>query len=363
MMDLDANLGSLLFEHGPLHVAVLDRERRILRASARFVETFGDGVGRTCFDVCKGQESPCTPCPVEAVFGGEVAPSYQQSLRTELGEEFICKITATALNDDRNGGLVVLIAEDRTELTALREEVARSERLANVGLTAAGLAHTIKNLLGGMEGAVYTVDTGLDKSDDARVRSGWEMVSNYIGQVSSLVRNLLSYTRQSQPERQEQDPGSIARDVVELFDQKGSLVGVSVRDEVDQGTPLVWMDAQIIHACLSNLVSNALDACMWDPDDTKESAIVVVVRPRQGGGVVFEVQDNGVGISEENQRKVLASSFTTKGMRGTGLGLLLTRMAVEQHGGEIGFSSTAGQGSCFRIEIPAGAPAAEPTPS
>jgi hypothetical protein len=102
-----------------------------------------------------------------------------------------------------------------------------------------------------------------------------------------------------------------------------------------------------------------MDACMWDPDAAdKDHRIVVAARAGAGGGVVFEVSDNGMGIAEENQAKVLATSFTTKGIRGTGLGLLLTKKAVAEHGGAMGFESTPGEGTSFRIELPAALEAA-----
>ena len=99
-------------------------------------------------------------------------------------------------------------------------------------------------------------------------------------------------------------------------------------------------------------MTNAIDACQWDPDVDKEHGILIQVRRGRAGGVAFEVSDNGPGIALENLGKVLSSSFTTKGLRGTGLGLLLTRKAIEQHGGTIRFDSTPGQGTRFRIDLP-----------
>ena len=109
-----------------------------------------------------------------------------------------------------------------------------------------------------------------------------------------------------------------------------------------------------MHAALTNLVSNALDACMWDPDaGDKEMSITVTAGLDPGGRhVVLEVADTGTGISEENQPRVLSAFFTTKGIRGTGLGLLLTKKTVQAHGGEISFTTTPGQGTTFRMTLP-----------
>ncbi|MFH1132338.1 MAG: HAMP domain-containing sensor histidine kinase, partial [Pseudomonadota bacterium] len=117
--------------------------------------------------------------------------------------------------------------------------------------------------------------------------------------------------------------------------------------------PDLYVDPEAIQACLSNLISNAIDACVWDPSDKKDHRILVTTHRAQNGNIVFEVSDNGMGIPKENQEKVLSSFFTTKGIRGTGLGLLLTKKAVEEHGGKISFTSTSGKGTCFRIELPA----------
>jgi signal transduction histidine kinase len=353
--ELDAELSTLWMQRAPLLVAVLDRDRRILQASVRFVDAFGDGTGRPCHQVCAARDEPCDPCPVQALFEGqEVAPA-EKSLFSRDGCILTCTVSAFGLEEPGDEPeQALLILEDRTEVTELREQIARGDRLANVGLTAAGLAHTIKNILGGMEGAIYTVDTGLEKGDDARIRSGWEMVSSYIEQVNALVLNLLDYTRPTRTDRQETDPRRLVEDVVELFASKAGLVDVVLRAQYAGATQPIWIDEPVIHACVSNLVTNALDACMWDPDETKDPEVVVSVSGHSGGGVVIEVRDNGIGISEDNQRKVLAASFTTKGLRGTGLGLLLTRQAVEQHGGEITFVSVLGEGTCFRVELPVG---------
>lgn len=339
--------------HAPVLAAVVDRERKLVRASDHFAEKFGAWEGRTCHDLCMARSVPCDPCSIEGAFDGGHPGRFRQTFWRDDGRSAVCEVAAVPLEQDAvRADHVLLIFEDRTEIVDLREEVAQGERLANVGLTAAGLAHTIKNILGGMEGAMYTVDTGLEKGDDARLRSGWEMVSNYIGQVNALVLNLLDYTRPTRSDRQEIKPEDLVAEVVELFGPRAELVGVSLSQRVEDGVPPIFVDGPVIHACLSNLVTNALDACMWDPDEDKEPEVRVVVGTSEADGVYFEVRDNGVGISEENQARILSLSFTTKGIRGTGLGLLLTRNAVEQHGGEITFGSEPGKGSWFRFELP-----------
>jgi signal transduction histidine kinase len=109
------------------------------------------------------------------------------------------------------------------------------------------------------------------------------------------------------------------------------------------------MEASGIHTCLANLVSNAIDACKT----SKRGGGTVNLRVKRGDGTtVFEVEDDGCGMEPEVKEKVFTSFFTTKGLGGTGLGLLVTKKIVREHGGRIEVESQPGEGSCFRLEIP-----------
>jgi len=355
MSDPTQKAGAVLLEHAPIPIAVIDRDHRLQWCNPPFRALFGDRDGAPCYEVVKGRDAVCEGCVARDTFR-ERTHGYSAEEGVDAGGRMVHYELYTAPLGADEGPVdhVLLMAVDTTRAATLEGELRQSERLAVVGLTAAGLAHTIKNIIGGMEGAIYTVDTAIEKDDRARLESGWEMVQEYIQQVNALIRNLLQYARERAPTRELRDPGELAREMVRLYADKGLLVGVEVEAEVAPDLPKVAMDPQVMHACLANLVSNAMDACMWDPDDEKRHRVAIVARARDGGGVCFEVRDNGTGISTENQRRILQASFTTKGIRGTGLGLLLTRKAVEQHRGTIRFDSTPGEGTTFVIELPAG---------
>jgi len=245
-----------------------------------------------------------------------------------------------------------LIHQLEERVAELEQQLEQAERLASAGLTMAGMAHSIKNILGGLEGGVYVVNSGIKSENLDRTKGGWEMVQQYIDQLTVLVQNLLRYAKPDKPARELVEPGVLAKDVCQLFESKAELVNVAVECRVEQGLEPLSLDRPGMHACLTNLVSNALDACMLDPDDEKQHRIVILVSPTPDRGVIFEVQDNGMGIAEEDQQKILSAFFTTKGIRGTGLGLLLTKKTVEEHGGKISFFSTPGQGATFQLELP-----------
>ena len=104
-----------------------------------------------------------------------------------------------------------------------------------------------------------------------------------------------------------------------------------------------------MHTCLSNLISNALDAC--EMSDKRKRRVTLLTREKDGA-LIFEVVDNGSGMDYEVKQKVFTTFFSTKGTdRGTGLGLLTTRKIVQEHGGKILVESAKGKGSVFRIEL------------
>jgi signal transduction histidine kinase len=147
------------------------------------------------------------------------------------------------------------------------------------------------------------------------------------------------------------DPNGIARKVVDLFKDSATLARIDLRADLDPRVAPACLDEEGIHACLANLVSNALDACQ--ASDRTGGGHVTVATREEGDTLVFEVSDDGIGMDSEIRRKVFTNFFTTKGAeKGTGVGLLTTRKIVQQHGGSVSFESTEGAGSVFRLQFP-----------
>jgi signal transduction histidine kinase len=246
------------------------------------------------------------------------------------------------------GGAV--IALDLRAMKDLEREKLTAERLAAVGQTVAGLAHGIKNVLMGLEGGMYAFQSGMSKGDDERMLQGWAMLEENINRITTFVKEFLEFARGRTPTVHLIDPNEVAAKVVDLFKDKAEMAGIRLAFEPQAGVPPAFMDEEGIHACLVNLVSNALDAC---ETSDKPDPVVTVRTHDHGGALVLEVADTGTGIDYEIRKKVFTTFFSTKGSgKGTGLGLLTTRKIVQQHGGKVSFESTAGSGSIFRLEFP-----------
>lgn len=241
---------------------------------------------------------------------------------------------------------------DLREIKRLQQALINSERLAAIGQTVAGLAHCIKNIVTALEGGVYIVSKALKKGDMAKFSTGWEMVERNIGKISDLVLELLSYSKERKPEYKSFSPNVIADEVCELMDYQAKESEVEIVRDLDPTMTEVSLEPKGIHRCLLNLVSNAIDACLSDEEEEKRHVVNVITKLESGGGVTFQVSDNGCGMDEEVRKQIFRSFFSTKGSKGTGLGLLVTQKIVQEHGGSINVNSQPGKGSTFTIRLP-----------
>jgi signal transduction histidine kinase len=344
----------LLFERAPCYVWVLDRALTVVRANLRIRETFGQVQGRRCYAVFKRRDRPCRECPALRAFDdGEEHTSTQTGV-TAGGDETHYIVTASPLARDpgaAGGGVthVVEMATDVTRLRAVEREKLDAERLAAVGQTVAGLAHGIKNILMGLEGGAYVMESGLRKGQAGKVEQGLQMLRRNLGKISALVRDLLSFSKGRVPHVVLADPNAVAREVLELYGEMARNVGIRLRIDLQPDLAPAPLDVEGIHTCLANLLANAVDACQMSEKRGCEVRLTTCERDRVLG---FEVVDDGCGMDYTVKQKLFTTFFTTKGAGGTGLGLLVTRKIVQEHGGRMEVESRPGEGTTFRILLP-----------
>lgn len=242
--------------------------------------------------------------------------------------------------------------QDLREIKHLEKELLHNERLAAIGQTVAGVAHGVKNILHGFKGGSYLVDLGIQKNDSERLAKGWAMIKRNIGRTSDLVLDLLSYSKERDPECEICQPNDIIRDVCELMKNMADPYHVRLSTDLDPRITSVSIDPRTLHQCLTNLISNAIDACLFDENINKQWVVKVKTTFTSDDHICFTVSDNGTGMDEEVQKKLFTSFFSTKGHRGTGLGLLVTRKLVEEHRGTIDVASEKNIGTRFTIKLP-----------
>ena len=246
----------------------------------------------------------------------------------------------------------VAFFQDLREIKRLQQELVASAHLAAVGQTVAGMAHCIKNILHGFKGGSFLVDIGIDKNDTVKLKNGWQMIQRSITRTSDLVLDLLSYSKEREPEFERCFPNSVAEEVCDSYQKHAQDNGVTLVADLAPEIGEVMMDPRTVHRCLMNLVSNAIDACIFDDSVSKTHSVAVRSRLDDGQRVCMDVIDNGSGMSDEVKATLFSAFFSTKGPKGTGLGLLVTRKLVEEHGGTIDVDSQPGQGTTFTIRLP-----------
>ena len=232
-------------------------------------------------------------------------------------------------------------------IARLHEQVVTSERLAAVGQTVAGLTHCIKNILQGIKGGVYIVDSGLDKGNMDGVLSGWEMVKRNNTFMEDLVFDLLSFSKERVPNYSPTDLNELCGEVCQLAAARADLKGVRVIVDADPDLATVELDSTGIRRCLLNLVMNAVDAC-----EESKGTVTVATEPLRDGVVRVCVSDTGCGMSEEVKAKLFTVFFSTKSAKGTGLGLPVVKKIIEEHGGRIEVTSQEGEGTTFTVCLP-----------
>ena len=229
----------------------------------------------------------------------------------------------------------------------LHADIVRSERMAAIGQTVSGLAHCIKNILNGIRSGSAVIDRSFGEDDIPKVREGWQTVRRNNHMLGTLVLDMLALARESKPRPFPTDVNDLAEQICQLLAERASERNIEVACIAAPSLGEVTLDPTHLYRSVLNLVSNAVDAC--------EAGCRVVVRVYRGGGrdrFTIGIADNGAGMSPETQRKLFTEFFTTKGGRGTGLGLPVTRKLVSEMGGVIKFHSVAGRGTKFVVALP-----------
>lgn len=335
-----------LFQRVPCYISVQNHELRIVQTNQLFQQDFGNRVGELCYEVYKGRSNPCPECPVVKTFADGQVHSNEEMVITRDGQEaFVIVYTSPLYNDQ---GQIVAVMEMSTNITNIKR---LQTDLSLMGQTVATMAHSIKNILTGLDGGIYVVNSGLQQGDKTETLKGWEIVQRNVARISSLVKDILYCAKKREHILSIIQPNQVVREVFELFRGASALEQIELVLDLEPKLGLSLFNAEDLHTILSNLVHNAIEACKFDVN--RRDHRIVLRSILKGSLAVFEVEDNGPGLPEEWENYLFTGMLSTKGRYGTGLGLLVTRKIVNELGGQITFSSrTPGEGSVFRVTFP-----------
>ncbi len=239
------------------------------------------------------------------------------------------------------------IAATSVSNARLIEERMKNERMAAIGLAMAGLSHYTKNIVSGLNSSADLIDMGLEHENLEVLRRAWPVLKRSTRRISNFVQDMLSFSKARVPMRERTAVAGIIQEAHETFAELFVQREVDIRIDLSDAPETINVDAQGIYRCLLNLLSNAADAV---PPD--QGRIHVVARALDDGGVELRVEDNGPGVQRADRARIFAPFYSTKGSKGTGLGLAVTRKIVEEHGGTIGLTDAPEGGACFTIVLP-----------
>ena len=194
------------------------------------------------------------------------------------------------------------------------------------------------------------MQTGLDKDNSERITEGWQDLKSIVGRVRKLVHNILFFAKDRELERDRIEALNFVEDVAATLATKIKAKGIEYVCDFDESMGEIEIDAGIVRLALINILENALDACT-DDESRKSHKIVFSVKQNKNQ-IIFEIKDNGIGMDRETRENLFTLFFSSKGDKGTGLGLFIANKVINQHGGKITVDSTPGKGSSFRITLP-----------
>jgi signal transduction histidine kinase len=272
------------------------------------------------------------------------------------------------------GHQAALAVED----TSYYKAMVQAERLAAVGQTITSLSHHIKNILQGVRGGSYLIEMGMKDHakaiEDGTVdieaakkavgvmRKGWNIVEKNQERISTLVMDMLTFSKEREPVAEPANLNELVGDVVELMKARAREENVELAWLPAPTMPTLMFDPESMHRAVLNIVTNAIDACSERENGRVEVSTQYSNEERMAR---VQVVDNGSGIAKEDLEKIFGVFVSRKGGRGTGLGLPVSQKILQEHGGRIRVESQLGEGSRFTLEFPATSPstsAGEPLP-
>ena len=270
---------------------------------------------------------------------------YEVEVLTKSGEPRSVMVSVSPLHGVEGEILGVLgIARDMTDTKKLEQQIRNAEKLASVGKLAAGVAHEINNPLGGILNCLYNMRKGTLSA--SRQEEYLASMEDGLRRVQRIVRQLLDFSQQHNPELSLADINQVVTQVLRLTDHLFAPHQVRLETVLATDMPEIMIDRHMMEQVLMNLVLNAIQAM-------RTGGVLTIRTAVEEAHCLIRIQDSGCGISSSVLPRIFDPFFTTKNEgEGTGLGLSVSLGIVERHGGKIVVDSEVGRGTVFTVSIP-----------
>jgi two-component system, NtrC family, sensor kinase len=332
-------------------ILVLDLEGRVARWNRAMEALYGKPraavLGRGLDEIFPGSFREALKGSLAPGRAGdrEIANIYKLHLPTEDGRGLMVNVSVAPFQVGGERWGMILIVDDVTARIRLEEQLQHSEKMASIGLLAAGVAHEVNTPLAGISSYTQMLRGQVPPSDP---RAGLlEKIEKQTFRAAKIINNLLNFSRSGRAELESVDVNRVILDVLSLLEHQLRTARIKVRKELSADLPAVRGNENRLQQVFFNLVLNARDAM-------PRGGWLTLATHAEEDAVVAEVKDTGVGIKREDIKRIYDPFFTTKGIgRGTGLGLSVSYGILQEHGGAIFVDSAPGQGTTFQVTLPA----------
>jgi PAS domain S-box-containing protein len=334
-----------LFNAVPSSIVVLDRRFRINAVNRRFRENFGEHTGRLFFDVFRPGIFPAYRDPITRTVRtgdpqqGEMVLTNNEGIKSNV-------MAWTAPIKTATGKLVQVLAifADVTELRKLQAN------LANLGLMVSTLSHDLKGSLTGLDAAIYMIDSGFYRDKPGRIEEGLDTLKLMNERIRKLVSDILYYAKERDIKLEPVDIVQFAGEVAANVEMKVRGADIQFNPQFSDLTVQMAIDADLMRTALENIIDNAVEACIGSSTSVRHRIDFVI--HIDDDKIVIIIADTGEGMDPKKTKAIFDLFYSTKGRRGTGIGLYATRKIVQKHGGTISVNSEPGRGTRFEIVLP-----------
>lgn len=334
-----------LFDEAPCYITVQDKNLCIVEANQRFRDDFGYENDTPCYVAYKRRCEPCTDCPILKTFEDGQPHHAETVVTAKNGEQYNILVWTAPLKDSQEN--IIYVLEMATNITMIRQ---LQDHITSLGIMLGSMSHGIKGLLTAMDGGTYLINQALDKKDFDSIRSGWDMVKLRIDRIRKMVTDILYYAKPRELEISSVRLKEFSEDLASIGVEKAKKGSISFIKEIDGSSQAFEADSVALSSALVNFIENAFDAC--EMDRSKREHFVRFSAKMMNDAVHFIISDNGVGMDEETKNKMFTLFFSSKGSRGTGIGLFVSNHVITQHFGKLIVDSELGKGTTIKVQIP-----------
>jgi signal transduction histidine kinase len=283
----------------------------------------------------------------------------QETITYRDGSRYLVMVHTVPIRNGRGElELVLEFAVDISEMARLREELRTTQdRLTALGLMVSSVSHGVKGILTGLDAGVYLAESGLRANNLPQVEEGLGTVRQRVERLRRIVLDVLYFAKERPLSWKPMDARQFTERLLEWAASKIQKQSIEWVTEWGETLGSFEGDEAVLSTALFNVIENAVDACAEDRNRSPHRITLRIDgRPDH---VVFEIADDGIGMTPDIREHIFDLFYSSKGRAGTGLGLFITRQVIQQHGGRIDVESTPGLGTVFRVQLPRVLPPAE----